>query len=623
MMLQRAKISRVIFGSYCRHARAYSDAVIFLSYFLFVWLVVKPAVIYYNPEGYIYQPSYPTAALLDCCKTWSASLVSFYPGEFVDYCGATLGHFFAFSWLGALIITVLAWLSSFFTGRYLLKTGGSALSVARYFPAIVILAQYLRYDPSASDIISVVIALMSAAAYIAYGSQKRSRRYLLFILLSVIVAVASKAAALFFVLCALHEIARRKSPLSALLQLACCAACLLFSALIIGDFLRVLPAWPRPGEGPWTVTLRALLYASVFLAVVTDALSRLPRRFFAKTNSAAAGFPGRLAPALVAFAAVGFFLFSASAPLARNHLLLNYYLYTQQWDRLLTEAASRPFAAFTDFHSHIVDRALFHRGRLLDDMLRFPQSRNCLFLNNVPSDDPYGQLRRCIWAGWTLYEIGVLNNSENICYEALAALSHYPEGLRLLALIHMAKGMPEAAKTCLYALRKDFVYRRMADDYLHRIEKDSSLSNDREIGWTRSIMLKNDGIDGFFLMPLLERNAQNKMAFEYMIASYLLSGDIEALADATRFLPAFHYAKIPRLYEEALVINERVFGRRNDLHGMTIRPEAFDRFIAFSEIVENRYNGRVEDAKNELRARFGDSFFFYYLYGPAGRKGKP
>ena len=623
MILQRAKISRVIFGSYCRHARAYSDAVIFLAYFLFAWFVVKPAVIYYNPEGYIYQPSYPTAALLDCCTTWSASLVSFYPGEFADYCGATLGHFYAFSWLGALIITLLAWLSSFFTGRYLLKTGGSALSVARYFPAIAILAQHLRYAPSPSDGISVVIALMSAAAYVAYGSPKRGQRYLLFVIGSVIVAVGSKGVALFFVLCALHEIIRRKSLLSALLQLACCAACLLLSALIIGDYQRVLPAWPRPGEGPWAVTLRALLYVSVPLAAVTDALSRRLRRRSAKMNNAAAGMPGRVASALAALAAAGFFLFAASDPLARNHLLLNYYLYTQQWDRLLGVAARRPFAAFTDFHSHIVDRALFHRGRLLDDMLRFPQSRNCLFLNNVRSDDPYGQLRRCIWAGWTLYEIGVLNNSENVCYEALAAVSHYPEGLRLLALIHMAKGMPEAAKTCLYALRKDFVYRRMADDYMHRIENDPGLSNDREIGWTRSIMLKNDGIEGFFLLPLLERNTQNKMAFEYMIASYLLSGDIEALAGATRYLSAFHYAKIPRLYEEALVINERIFGRRNDLHGMSIRPETFDRFIAFSEIVENRYNGRVDDAKNELRARFGDSFFFYYLYGPAGRVERP
>jgi hypothetical protein len=186
----------------------------------------------------------------------------------------------------------------------------------------------------------------------------------------------------------------------------------------------------------------------------------------------------------------------------------------------------------------------------------------------------------------------------------------------------MAKGMPEAAKTCLYALRKDFVYRRMANDYLQRIENDPALLRDPETGWTRSIMLKTDAIEGFFLLPLLERNPQNRMAFEYMIAGYLLSGDIEAVAGSVHYFSALHYAKMPKLFEEALLINEHGFGRRNDLCGMSISPGTTERFLAFTECL-NRYNGPTSEAKAELQRRFGDSYFYYYLYGPIERADKP
>lgn len=611
------------FGLFYRHARAYADAVFFPLYFLFVWLWIRPAVIYYNPESYLYQSSTPMAALPDIYKTWSVSLASFYPGEPADYCGAALGHLFAVSWLGVLIITLIAWLASFLTGHCLSKVRASGLSIARLFPAIIILAQYVRYDHVLSDSISLLIALLGVLVYAAFGSHKRSHRFLLFIVLSAIVAVGSKGLMPFLVLCVLHEIIRRKSLLLAFLQVVSSAAYLVFYTIMIGGYHRVSSLWWPAGEAPWTLALRALLYASIPLAALTVAISHPLTRKFKKTYAVISGVPGRIALELIALSVTGYFLFEAYAPLTRNHLFLNYYLYKQEWNGLLREAAKRPFAAFTDFDSHIVDRALFHQGRLLDDLLSFPQSNYSLFLNNAPGYGHKEQLRRCIWVGWTLYEIGVLNNSENVCYEALAKVSHYPEGLRLLALIHMAKGMPEAAKTCLYALREDFVYRRMADDYLRRIENDPTLSNDPEIGWVRSIMLKDDGIEGFFLQPLLERNAHNQMAFEYMIAGYLLNKDVEAIAASTRYLPGFHYEKIPKLYEEALVINERVFRRGNNLFGMSISRETVDRFTAFSDIIENRYNGRPEDAKQELSERFGDSFFFYFLYGSAGRVGKP
>ena len=363
---------------------------LFLAYFLFVWLWINPAIIYYDPGSYLYSSSTPIPSLPDIYTTWSAAFakVFFYPGEIADYCGAALSRCYALSWLGALIIAVLAWLLSFLTGTCLSRITGGKSSVLRYFPAVIVLAQYLRYEHLIADSLSVLVALLLANIYAALGSLKKGRRYCLLIVLASIAVVVSKGLTIFLILCMIYEIVRQRSFFLALLEFLSCAVFPIIFSLITGNLnlggaLQLLPAFAAGEESlplQWTLTLKVLLYGSVPLAVLADlALSKFltpellkGRKFY------------KFITVLITLAVTGFFLDRAYSPLARNQLFLNYYLYTRQWDRLLREAAQRPIADFNDFHSHIVDRALFHQGRLLDDLLRFPQSQYSLFLSDVP-----------------------------------------------------------------------------------------------------------------------------------------------------------------------------------------------------------------------------------------------
>ena len=74
------------------------------------------------------------------------------------------------------------------------------------------------------------------------------------------------------------------------------------------------------------------------------------------------------------------------------------------------------------------------------------------------------------------------------------------------------------------------------------------------------------------------------------------------------------YPRIPRLCEEAMAIMPAVSGKGAVLSAQFVRPETMERFRRFSEVIA-RHNGSAKDAQDELAGSFGDSYFFYYLYG--------
>jgi len=85
-------------------------------------------------------------------------------------------------------------------------------------------------------------------------------------------------------------------------------------------------------------------------------------------------------------------------------------------------------------------------------------------------------------------------------------------------------------------------------------------------------------------------------------------------------LDDFDYNGIPRLYEEAMLVYMLQSKKRIDLPGRQISQESIQRFIDFNEVLFGRYGGDKETALNELGRDYGDSFFFYAVYGLSGMK---
>ena len=78
--------------------------------------------------------------------------------------------------------------------------------------------------------------------------------------------------------------------------------------------------------------------------------------------------------------------------------------------------------------------------------------------------------------------------------------------------------------------------------------------------------------------------------------------------------PPFEYGEVPRVYQEALLVH--MYGTKQPVYlpGRTLDPEYRRQIEDFSRI----YNGYGRDkraAAPELSKRYGDSYFFYHIYG--------
>jgi hypothetical protein len=304
------------------------------------------------------------------------------------------------------------------------------------------------------------------------------------------------------------------------------------------------------------------------------------------------------------------------------HLRINYFARNKMWHKLLREARRLPAKDYSVFVCHDVNRSLYHTGRLAADMFSYPQHPSGL----LSATKRYPELD-------ILYELGHINRAEDTAYGGLALADYYPTALQKLALINILKGQTDAARTFLYALSKDFLYKDWAKRYLDRLEADPLLAADEHIQYMRSVMPVADNLrkavtatDDLYLI-LLEKNKLNRMAFEYLMAWYLLNGRLEDFIQNLNRLDDFGYTNIPRHYAEAILLHTGITGRIVDLHGRKINVQTVSRFADFMQRtqsyknhLQNAFKGAPNDStdfdglSNSYNLRdFQDTYYYYYL----------
>jgi hypothetical protein len=77
--------------------------------------------------------------------------------------------------------------------------------------------------------------------------------------------------------------------------------------------------------------------------------------------------------------------------------------------------------------------------------------------------------------------------------------------------------------------------------------------------------------------------------------------------------------RIPRLYEEAVLVQLYRARKPINLFGRQLTPESKQRFEMFSQTYK-RYDTNRQAAVNELAKDYGDTYLFYYIYDFSGIK---
>lgn len=256
-------------------------------------------------------------------------------------------------------------------------------------------------------------------------------------------------------------------------------------------------------------------------------------------------------------------------------------------------------------------RALFHTGRLLEDLFALPLP---------PQPDLLPDLKTGIELARpearTLFELGQINLAEHLAHEAFELEGSRPDLLRLLADINVLKDRPEAARIFLRRLRLAPFHRAEADAVLERLATDPTGANDPLLRRLRECLPRIDDADSRLptdavLALALAANPTNRMAVEYQLAHDLLNGRLEALALDVRRLDAVGANTLPRLCEEALAIPQAESSQPLDLHGRRISAATMERYRRFRERWQ-ALAGRPDAARRELAGEFGRTFWYYY-----------
>ena len=145
------------------------------------------------------------------------------------------------------------------------------------------------------------------------------------------------------------------------------------------------------------------------------------------------------------------------------------------------------------------------------------------------------------------------------------------------------------------------------------------MNDNEQVRHLRLIMLIEDEPSAKERSPgqIPERLRHNKMEFEYLIAYFLMSRNLNGIVANIARMDDFGYKHIPRHYEEALLIYMDMTGKRIDLHGRSIRPETIQMYQKFGMAYKQlQYNKAA--AAGALAPEFGRSYFYYYVFQRSG-----
>ncbi len=590
----------------------------FILFYLYLWLKVDLRLIYHGGGMALDFPFF--------YRGWAffQGFVS-YPGGLVEYVSAFLAQFFCIRWAGALIVTVQAWLIWLCFGSILRVANGRRLGGVCFVPSIVLLGSYARYSYPFGVAMGFLVALGFVRLYMVLTSKRRPTDLLVFLcLLMILYVIGGGGYLLFAVVCGVYELLfRRRSVLGLTFLLAApvviyIEGVVVFNFGIIHVFDHFMTRFYEDNKG--VLILVYLLYSLLPVTLVGlwvgESLLKVKgmSRFGRFLMSCAGKAGGRLSPLLAIVAGVVVAYFCHNAGL-KAQIAVNYYSCNGMWRKVLKVSAHHPQSKLMN---HAVNRALYHTGRLAQDMFVYGQPPGGLMLSGE-TENPS--------AWWRLFDtyidLGHMNLAESMLVLSMDAYGERPLFLKRLALINMVKGNTGAARVYLGALSRTLFDGDWARSYLEKIECDPNLSTEEQVQHLRSIMPEIDrdfeSLSESIFLDLLDKNRGNRMAFEYLAAFYLLTNQLDRFVGILDRLDDFDYVGIPRVYEEAILLH-RFAGKKVELGGREISQESQERFKRFCNVYYGQYRGNRRAAFNKLARDYGDSYFFYSLYGLSGMK---
>ena len=471
------------------------------------------------PHHLHYQEQYQLF-LFDSSYMWDVIAL---PGGVADLLGRFSTQFFLYAWVGATIIAILLSVIQLLTLG--LANWGRFYGLS-YVPAFLLWIFLLDENALLGGVWAVVLTL-SASLAIDKMADGWTRRILTAMLIPLLFWIAGPVSIVFCILQirrANHFIWHIATMLLFVLMPLVLAHCL---PVLDGSLWRGIHYYRYPTVIP-TMLWMAVLALVILLGVqgVQGVKDECICRYKSHT-------PNDILLTFASFAVVAVVMavmvWKNSNFKAEKTMKYDFMACHQQWNRILnTIDEEKPN---NQIGVTVQNLALAKQGTLLNKMFEYNQNGMLGLLPDVQRD-----ATSPMPTAEAYYHLGLTNIAQRTVFEAQEAILDFQKSARCfkrLAQTNLINGDYEVARKYLMILKKTLFYSDWANETITLLGNEKAIANHPEYGTLRTFAIKNDFLFSDNATPeILERlylsNKKNKLAYQYMMASFILTGDRES-----------------------------------------------------------------------------------------------
>ncbi len=531
------------------------------------------------------------------------------PGGLSTYIGSFFTQFFVSSWLGALIFTITA-VTVFILTNYIYKKHKVNNIILASVPAWLLAILLSNESFTFSQAIGFLFSLSFFALYISIDTRKL-RYFLYFAGWPILYVAASRYSLPVIFLCIFHEVFYRKG-VNRLIIIALYVTTGALTLYILIERIFYIPS-DKIFAYPFLPYLHSLSLYAMILLLAWYPLLLLISYPLNKINI----FKNKLLPwnitnllagilVFILMGVIGFrYSYSKRIELMKR---IDYYVQKDDWEKVLK--ASDQYPDYNIFVIYYTNLALYKTGLLSDRMFRYPQiGAEGLSLSQDKSINSF-------YGGDVYYHLSYTNEAYRWAFEAMVQDGSNPRSLKRLAITSIINGDNKIAEKFIYQLKQTLFYRKWAMHY-NEVLSDSSLAEtDPVISQNRALLVHSDFFkiaNNLNINDLLINHPENKMAYEYLMASLLLEKNLDEFARFILKMKDYGYTRMPVHYEEALIFYNNSRNVNFVPEGFSFSPETISKYNDYSSIY-SMYSNNPPVAAKELQKRYGGTYWFYLQF---------
>jgi len=274
----------------------------------------------------------------------------------------------------------------------------------------------------------------------------------------------------------------------------------------------------------------------------------------------------------------------------------------RKWEEVIEKAKKRKPSSM--LATNCINLALGETGQMGEKMFDFFQYGNSSLMQDYKDD--------ILFSGEILFNLGLINEAQRYAYESMESIPDQQKGVifvKRLAETNLVAGRDEVASKYLRILGKTLFYKQWSQDRLKLVGDSVLISEDPVYGHLRKIQPDSNFVFMSGSLPqmleiLLRQHPDNHLAYDYLMASCLLTKSLGIFAEKVRIS-----STMPRHYKEALVLLSCLNHQSPDMLPSCVKSSMIDDFENFI----TKYNA-IGGNPAELQGQYGKTYWYYITY---------